>query len=235
MLAKRVFVLFVLLVLTGCGSSGFDDAAGLDLERRIDEYVAASNAHDADALLALLTEDARWQIPTRKETIDRDMMRVAVEMDTVLNTQIEVRNCTIRGLIATCESIERNDWLSLHGIDKWEQPQLRFVFTEEGLIRFVKWIGKDEAALAELRSGGMAFRSWALADEEREKRYQSMLDETGEQLRWDRPTAETLMSLGEAWVEAGRPGLEEARQAYAEKMESYAREQERGKAGEADE
>ena len=213
--ARNPVLVFLCLALAGCGGTGSEVEQGLDLERRVAEYEDAVNAGDVEATLALMSEDIRWQLPTRKESLGADLIRSSLQMDSAMGVSIEISDCDVSGLVVNCRMTERNDWLALHGLDRWEQPQVRFVFNESGEIRMISWIGRDEETFAELKLIWKAFAQWARADVDREARFMSMVDTKAERLYWDQPTANTLLALGREWVDAGRPGLDELRASYA--------------------
>ncbi|GAB4374231.1 MAG: hypothetical protein Kow0062_12010 [Acidobacteriota bacterium] len=204
----------LLALLAGC--PGASEATDEDLVPKVHQLVDALNAGDFDAALALFSDDAHWEFPDKQDfTVERRSFARAWSLDRALGVRLALEECTQQDRTVTCTLIENNDWLALHGLGEWRARNTQFVFDEQGRIRRMIFGERDEELFRDLRIVWIAFESWATKEHPRE--FEKLMVPGERRLRWTAEAGELLMKLGREWVEAGRPGMDAAR----EKVEKY--------------
>lgn len=193
--------------LAGCGAPKPSSPAK-DLVAAAQEYARVSNTHDVPATLALYSETAQWQYPLMDGYVaEKASFARALELDAALGTQTVIEDCVAEGLRVTCTFIEKNDWMTMHGVAEWRSPGTVFTFDEAGLIQSLSFGPKDEEAWSKLKPVWVAFDRWAR--ENRAEEHARMVVPGERRIRWEREAGLLMMSLGKEWVDEGRPYLEE--------------------------
>jgi ketosteroid isomerase-like protein len=162
-------------------------------------YLAASNAHDLEALAAMTADDIVWQLGPWTLVGQEKALRPHYA-DLINHTVLEAREVVVRGDTVECTLIERNDATRAHGPDSLVH-YARYVFEAGLVVKKEPWAPSE--SLRELNRRAEPFRSWVR--EEHPEALAVILDSNGTP-RWTRDAVELVHEIRKAWVAAGKPG-----------------------------
>jgi len=187
----------LLLVLLVCAACVERAPSPRDL---FDRYLAASNAHDLEALEAMTDDDIVWQLGPW--TLEGKEKALSPNYADLLNhTTLLARDVVVRGDTVECTVIERNDATRAYGPDSLIHYP-RYVF-EDGLLK-IKEGWRRDTSFAELNRHAEPFRAWVRATHP--ESLMAILDSTGAP-RWTRGSIEKTREMLRAWIAAGKPGM----------------------------
>ena len=172
----------------------------------------ASNAHDLDTLASMTADNIVWNLGPYVLRGKPEAL-LPHEGDAVMNTTLEVRDLRVEGQVVECEVIERNDMLRAAGIESWRH-YARFVFDETGRI-ILKGPSRTSPDDAEVAKRMQPFREWVRTNHPQSvPNFEDITDCFGTE------PAKRSRQLMQDWVEAGRPGVIEAKRALLNATES---------------
>lgn len=165
-----------------------------------DRYLAASEDHDLQTLRAMTADEIVWRLgPWTLEGKDQAM--VLHYADLVNHTVLTARDVVVRGDTVECTLIERNDATRAEGPDSLVHYP-RYVF-RDGLV-ILKEAWRRDPGLAESNRHSAPFRAWVR--DTHPDALAIILDSTGAP-RWTRDAIDKTHQLHDAWIAAGKPGL----------------------------
>lgn len=128
-------ILCVLLVLFSCAPQPSEILRA---------YVEANNAHDVDRVMALYTDDIRFENVGVWVKQGKEEVRTIAEWDAKTHIHMTVSDITVRKDTVTFRLIETNDWLKNAGVDEWRWEA--YVITKNGLIKEIRAALTEESA-----------------------------------------------------------------------------------------
>lgn len=174
-------------------------ASAPDVEEIHQRYMAASNAHDIEALAEMTAEEIVWKLGPYILRGKREALLPHIS-DGVMNTTLEVRDRRVLGRVVECEVVEQNDALRAVGVDAWIH-YARFVFDGEGrVIRKEPWRSSPDDAEVNRRS--LPLRRWI-----QENHPEAVPDFNDMSDLFGREPALRSKKMRELWVAAGSPGM----------------------------
>jgi len=126
---KYIAVLFImLLVIAGCSGNN-----NVNLAKN---YQTVYNTHDADAVMALMAEDA--VIKTDRKILDTpESIRNMVLYDSSIGTLVEYGEMQALGDSVVFDIVKTSEWLELAGIDAYHYKKCVMTF-ENGLVKKIE-------------------------------------------------------------------------------------------------
>jgi ketosteroid isomerase-like protein len=194
---RRSFVLSLVVVLISSACADRTDST----RERFEQYLAASNAHDLDALEAMTADDIVWKLGPWTLTGKEQVLRPHYS-DSINHTVLVARDVVVRGDTVECVIVERNDATRAYGPDSLVH-YARYVFKDGLVTKKEPW--RRSNALSELNRHAQPFRSWLRSTHP--EAMAVILDSTGTP-RWTPEAADKVREMREVWVAAGKPGLE---------------------------
>lgn len=122
-----------IMLIAGCGLLLISACAKQDQVGMLKNFEAAYNSHDVNHIMALIADDALFQIDS-KVLNGKESIRGRVVYDSVLEAQMEFSNISRQGDSVLFDAREINEWLILAGMDEYHYRNCVAVF-EKGLLK----------------------------------------------------------------------------------------------------
>lgn len=167
---------------------------------RLRSYEGAHNRHDIEAVMAMCTDDVRFEVVGVWAKVGKEEVRLLEEWDAAIDGSLSLSALVASGETVNCRALERNDWFRLAGISEVEYSSCRFSF-RQGLIaemRCEMTVESREAVSTVLRS----VTRWA--SRERGDEFARLMPE-GEFV-YGRENAKVWLALLREWRESQQGG-----------------------------
>ena len=187
----RLGLVFVVLptLLTGVAL-----AQGDDLIRLVQAYQEAANQHDLDAIMAMWTDDAVFELVGMGKLVGPEQIRAIHDYDAGLHTELNFHNCSADGNTVTCEATERNDWQRAAQIPEYHYSSAVFTFKDSKIQSVVATMAPESAQI--LGPTMQAFNQWAMAN--RPDEVAKVVDENGNFI-YRRESASIVVGMLKEW------------------------------------
>jgi hypothetical protein len=190
----RIAILAVLLTASACRPS--ESLPGL-----LETYQELANNHEVEQLLGMFAEGARLDFGPMGTIEGKDRIGAIHDYDRALNTEVLLENCRTHQRSVTCQTIERNDWLQVAGINRIVYSESVFTFDDANRIVSISATLSSESSDS-LGRALSSFGAWAQANEAEE--YGVLFREDGS-FRYSQESGERVMGLLREWrVQLGK-------------------------------
>jgi len=93
-------------------------------------YEEAHNRHDVQGVMAMCTDDIRFEVVGVWVKVGKDNVRLLEEWDAAINGSLSLRDFEASDERVSCRAVERNDWFRLAGISEVEYTSCHFSFRQ---------------------------------------------------------------------------------------------------------
>lgn len=165
-----------------------------DLAGLVTLFEQAANRHNLEALAALFTEDAEYEL------LGQDVLRGAAQLralhayDAGLNTVLEIADCSVDGDTVTCRMVEHNEWLAAAGLGPIVYHRATFTFAGDRIAKLT--VAMDEEKVEEIGEVLHEFTPWLMDTYPREA---SRLFTEGGDFVYSRENGELVVRLLREW------------------------------------
>lgn len=130
-------------------------------EKTVRDYEKASNAHDIDAVMRLVSDEIKFVIEPIIYISGEIEMRGIAEYDSALNSTLAISNLLIKGDTVYCAMTEDNQWHREAGIGPAYYPEAMFIISG-GRIAYMKAEFAD-SSIQKIENITNAFFPWLKA------------------------------------------------------------------------